>query len=64
MMQVIEMLNRERAKLREDSINEGRIKGKIEGKIEDIKNMLKENFSIELICKITGMSKDEIKNIK
>ena len=56
MMQVIEMLNREREKLRKDSIKEG--------KIEDIKNMIKENLPMKLICKITGMTEDEIKNIK
>lgn len=56
MMQVIEMLNRERAKLREDS--------KREGEIEYIKNMLKEKLPIDLICKITGMTENEIRNIK
>ncbi len=55
-MRVVEMLNREREKLREDSIKEG--------KIEDIKNMIKENLPMKLICKITGMTEDEIKNIK
>lgn len=68
MMQVIEMLNRERAKLREDSINEGITmgiaKGKIDAKIEYIKNMLKEKLPIDLICKITGMTENEIRNIK
>lgn len=64
MMQVIEMLKEERMKLKEESINEGRIKGKIEGKIEDIKNMLKEKLPIDLICRITGMTKEEINRIK
>lgn len=60
MMQVIETLNKEREKLRKDSIK----RGKIEGKIEDIKNMLKEKLPIELISRITGMTEKEIKNIK
>lgn len=64
MMQVIEMLNRERAKLREDSINEGITKGKIDAKIEYIKNMLKEKLPIDLISRITGMTENEIRKIK
>lgn len=56
MMQVIEMLNRERAKLREDS--------KREGEIEYIKNMLKEKLPIDLISRITGMTENEIRKIK
>ena len=59
MMQIIETLNEERAKLIKDSIEEGRIKGKI----EYIKNMLNEKIPMELICKVTGMSKGEIKKI-
>ncbi|MCI8411709.1 MAG: hypothetical protein HFJ40_04660 [Clostridia bacterium] len=64
MMQVIETLNKEREKLREDSIKRGKIEGKVEGKIEDIKNMLKEKLPIELISRITGMTEKEIKSIK
>lgn len=60
MMQVIEMLNKERAKLKRDSIKEGRV----QCKIEHIKNMMKENLPIELICKITGMTENEIQKLK
>lgn len=59
MMQVIEMLNKERAKLKRDSIKEGRV----QCKIEYIKNMMKENLPIELICKITGMTENEIQKL-
>lgn len=48
-------------------IKEGRTEGKIEGRIEGsmkkaitiAKNMLKENFDIELISKITGLKKEQ-----
>ena len=63
MMQIIETLNEERAKLIKDSIEEGRIKGKIEGKVEDIKNMLNEKIPIEVISRITGINEDEVKRI-
>lgn len=56
MLAVLEMLDRENARIR----NEGRI----EGKLEDVKNMLKEKLPIDLICKITGVEKDEIKKIE
>ncbi len=59
MMQIIETLNEERAKLIKDSIEEGRIKGKI----EDIKNMLNEKIPIEVISRITGINEDEVKKI-
>ena len=38
--------------------------GRKEGKIEVIKNMLKENLSISLISKITGLTEEEIKKYK
>ncbi len=63
MMQIIETLNEERAKLIKDSIEEGRIKGKIEGKIEYVRNMLNEKIPIELICKVTKMTENEIRKL-
>lgn len=38
--------------------------GKIEGKIEVVKNLLEINMSIEDIVKVTGLSKEKIKEIK
>jgi predicted transposase/invertase (TIGR01784 family) len=38
--------------------------GKIEGKIEIAKGMLNDNMSIELIIKYTGLSEEEINNLK
>ena len=67
MMQIIETLNRERAKLVEDSINQGKTEGIKEGRIEEkiqcIKNMLIEKIPIKSICRITGMTENEIKKI-
>lgn len=42
----------------------GKKEGKIEGKKEDAKQMLKEGLDIELIIKITGLTKDEIAKLK
>lgn len=36
-------------------------KGRIEGKIDDLKNMIKEKLPIDLISKITGFSEEQIK---
>ena len=60
--------NSVRNHLTEEGRREGRQEGKKEGEksksIEIAKNMLKENFDIEVIEKVTGLSKEEIKNIK
>ena len=60
------------AKFRQEAINEGKkagIKegmkeGKKEGRIDVAKNMLNKNFPITTIVEITGLSKNEIINIK
>ena len=38
--------------------------GKIEGKIEVAKNGLREGLSIEIIKKLTGLSEEEINELK
>jgi predicted transposase/invertase (TIGR01784 family) len=43
---------------------EGKIEGKVEGKIEVAKNLLKNNVSIEIIISSTGLTKEEIENLK
>lgn len=43
---------------------QGKIEGKLEGKTEIVKNMLKNKLDIELICKVTGFTKQEIEQIK
>lgn len=50
-----------------EGIAEGKIKGRTEGKVEEkkeiAKKMLKEKMPMELIIKITGLTKEEIKNL-
>lgn len=64
MLAVIDMINEEK-RLRKLELEkqwaDGKAEGKIQAKIDDIKNMLKEKLPIELISKITGMTKQEIK---
>jgi predicted transposase/invertase (TIGR01784 family) len=43
---------------------EGKIEGMIKGKIELAKNLLKNNVSIEIIISSTGLTKEEIENLK
>jgi predicted transposase/invertase (TIGR01784 family) len=43
---------------------EGKIEGMIKGKIEVAKNLLKNNVSIEIIISSTGLTKEEIENLK
>ena len=47
-----------------DGMKEGEEKGKKEGKNEIAQNMLKENLSIELISKLTGLPQSEIEKLK
>ena len=43
---------------------EGKAKGMAEGKTEIATNLLKENYPIEKIIKVTGLSKAEIEKLK
>ena len=47
-----------------DGMAEGEAKGKKERNIEIAQNMLKENVNLELISKVTGLSLEEIENLK
>ena len=53
---------------REEGLTEGRIKGISEGvkltQLENAKKMLDDNLAIELIEKYTGLSQEEIENLK
>jgi len=40
------------------------IKGKMEGKIEVVKNALKEKMSVDVIKKLTGLTENEINTVK
>ena len=44
-------------------VEKGKKEGKKEGKIEMAKESLKEGLSIELISKLTGLSKEEIEKL-
>ena len=43
---------------------EGEAKGKAEGKLEIAKNMLKDGMNLETVMKYTGLSKEEVLNLK
>lgn len=60
MLAAIELIQKTNRQL----IQTGKREGKIEGKIEVIKNMLKENFPISLIAKVTELTEEEIKKYK
>ena len=57
----------ERRSGKKEGIAEGRVEGKSEGEknkaIEIAKNMLKENFDIETIIKVTGLTKEEVEKL-
>jgi predicted transposase/invertase (TIGR01784 family) len=42
---------------------EGKIEGKIEGKMETAKRMKEENFGLDVICRLTGLSVEEIQHL-
>ena len=48
----------------DDGIEEGKTKGAREKQIEIAKSMLKENMDIEIIIKITGLTKEEIEKLQ
>ena len=51
------------AKGKAEGLDEGKAEGKAEGKNEIAINLLKENYPIEKIIKVTGLSEEEIKNL-
>lgn len=69
---LIESIRKEETEIREKAIKANLLKGKKEGKkeekkekaVEVAKNSLKEGLSIELIIKLTGLTKKEIKNLE
>ena len=61
---VIENAKYEKEQLFSKGVLEGEIKGKIEGKIEVAKTLLTEGIPIELIIRYTGLSREEIDNIR
>jgi predicted transposase/invertase (TIGR01784 family) len=47
-----------------NSLDTAKEEGKIEGKIEIARTGLKEGLSVELLMKLTGLTKEEIENLK
>jgi predicted transposase/invertase (TIGR01784 family) len=45
----------------EKGLKEGKLEGQLEAKIETAKKMKKEGLSLDLIIKITGLSKKDLK---
>jgi DNA repair protein RadC len=70
--ELIERIRAEERKIREEavrvaeekSLKKGKLEGKKEEKIEIAKNSIKEGLSVELIIKLTGLTKREIEKIK
>ena len=52
----------------EKALSEGEAKGKAEGKnearCETARNLLKEGLSVDLICRTTGLSEEEVLKLK
>ena len=48
----------------ETGIAAGIAQGKKESILETARNMLKDNLDIEMICKYTGLTREEINNLK
>lgn len=67
MLAVLEMIDRENARIRNEGKVEGKIEGKKEGekesKINIAKSMLKEKLPVSLISKVTGIKEKEIEKI-
>ena len=55
---------RDEMNIRYSGYIDGKAEGKNERNIEIAQNMLKENINIELISKVTGLSLEEIENLK
>ncbi|NVO11689.1 MAG: DNA repair protein [Bacteroidales bacterium] len=64
----IERIRAEEKKIREEAVRVAEKKGEIRGiekeKIKIAKNSIKEGLSVELIIKLTGLTKEEIERIK
>ena len=51
-------------KSRKEGMEKGMEKGMRNGKLDDAKKMVAEGFSIDVIVRITGLSEEDILNIK
>lgn len=60
MLAVLEMIEEDDKRI----FRRGKKEGKIEGKREDAKAMIKENIPIDIIMKVTKLTKKEIDKLK
>ena len=49
---------------KEKGLAEGKEEGKTEERLEIAKKMLKEGLSVDLICRTTGLSEEEVLKLK
>ena len=54
----------EREEGKEEGIKEGREEGREKEKLEIAENLLKRNVDIDIIVESTGLSKEEVENLK
>jgi predicted transposase/invertase (TIGR01784 family) len=57
--EIVERIRKEEKKIREEAVKEA----KNDEKISMARNSLKEGLSVELIMKLTGLTKEEIKKL-
>ena len=55
---------RDEINIRESGFIDGKTAGEFQKSLEIAQNMLKENMSIEVISKLTGLSQEEIEKLK
>ena len=55
---------RQRTYDKEEGIEIGREKGRNEKAVEDAENMMKKNYPVDDICEITGLSLEQVLELK
>ena len=50
--------------MRDEAIKQGIEQGVLIAKLDDAKNMLDEGISVDLIVRVTGLSEEDILNVK
>ncbi len=50
-------------KARKEGLAEGEAKGELKGKRETAKGFLKEGVPIDVVCKVTGLSQEEVRDL-
>ncbi len=50
-------------KARKEGLAEGEVRGELKGKRETAKGFLKEGVPIDVVCKVTGLSQEEVRDL-